>query len=80
MLRLQPDGNFVAYDTDNKPYWSSDKYFKDDQATYRNSILRVRKDGRVEIRLRDRDIFWITPFAGKLRCCSQKPFLALRST
>lgn len=61
MLRLQPDGNFVAYDTDNKPYWSSDKYFKDDQATYRNSILRVRKDGRVEIRLRDRDIFWITP-------------------
>lgn len=60
-LMLQPDGNFVAYDMLGSPYWASGKYFKDQQALYRRSILRVRKDGRVEIRVPGQEIFWITP-------------------
>ncbi|WP_175649656.1 hypothetical protein [Pseudomonas sp. Marseille-P9899] len=60
-LMLQPDGNFVAYEDKGGPYWATDKYFKDEQAVYKNSVLRVRKDGRVEIRVKSKDIFWITP-------------------
>ncbi len=60
-LMLQPDGNFVAYDMQGSPYWASGKYFKDQQALYRRSVLRVRKDGRVEIRVPGQEIFWITP-------------------
>ena len=60
-LMLQPDGNLVAYDIDGKAYWASGKYFKDQQAVYKRSVLRVRKDGRVEIRVPGQEIFWITP-------------------
>lgn len=60
-LMLQPDGNLVAYDVDGAAYWSSGKYFKDQQALYKRSVLRVRKDGRVEIRVPGQEIFWITP-------------------
>lgn len=60
-LMLQQDGNFVAYEEKGGAYWASDKYFKDEQAVYKNSVLRVRKDGRMEIRVKSKDIFWITP-------------------
>ncbi|MHA6194418.1 hypothetical protein ACX3YG_08615 [Pseudomonas wadenswilerensis] len=60
-LMLQPDGNLVAYDILGSPYWASGKYFKDQQALYKRSVLRVRKDGRVEIRVPGQEIFWITP-------------------
>ncbi|MEE1923301.1 hypothetical protein V0R50_16465 [Pseudomonas sp. 148P] len=60
-LMLQPDGNLVAYDIHGSPYWASGKYFKDQQALYKRSELRVRKDGRVEIRVPGQEIFWITP-------------------
>lgn len=60
-LMLQPDGNLVAYDIDGQAYWASGKYFKDQQALYKRSVLRVRKDGRMEIRVPGQEIFWITP-------------------
>jgi hypothetical protein len=57
-LMLQSDGNFVAYSDQNKPYWSSDKYFKDEQYVYQHSSLRLRDDGKIEVRVGDKEPFW----------------------
>lgn len=60
-LMLQPDGNFVAYDYEGRAYWATGKYFKDEQQVYRNSVLKVRKDGRVAIALAGKEAFWLSP-------------------
>lgn len=60
-LLLQADGNFVAYTQEGFPYWATDKYFKDQQALYRNSVLTLRDDGRVQIALPGKEPFWQSP-------------------
>lgn len=60
-LLLQPDGNFVAYTQEGFPYWSSGTFFKEQQAVYRNSVLKLRNDGRVEIALPGKEPFWLSP-------------------
>ncbi|GAB7529219.1 hypothetical protein PS3A_16280 [Pseudomonas sp. 3A(2025)] len=60
-LLLQPDGNFVAYNDEGMPYWASGKYFKDQQSIYRNSVLKLRPDGRLEIGLPGKEAFWLSP-------------------
>lgn len=60
-LLLQADGNLVAYSLEGFPYWASDKYFKDQQAVYRNSVLTLRDDGRLQIALPGKEPFWQSP-------------------
>jgi len=60
-LLLQPDGNFVAYTQESFPYWSSNTFFKEQQAVYRNSVLKLRADGRLEIALPGKEPFWMSP-------------------